>query len=129
MIPFEELASLFNSSLENRNVIRLDFDGAAYLYKLIKSLEKPSCIEIGRLFGGTTRLMLSAGAFTITIDNLSDERIEGSEEYDADLKAWSRTHRLDDMLTILTGDSTSFSCGSTLYLPMFLHSVAKILKF
>jgi len=109
MIPFEDLANLFTCDVQNRGTLRLDFDEAAYVYKLIKSLGRPRCVEIGRLFGGSTRLMLAAGGSVLSIDNLSAKSIGGSNEYDIILNVWAAEHELSERLVIAQEDSREYS--------------------
>lgn len=66
---FEDLNFLFDNS-KKRKIIRLDWDEATYLYKVIKNLNKPLCVEIGRMYGGSTLLMISAcNGKVVSIDN------------------------------------------------------------
>lgn len=108
MIPFEDMVSLFSCDMRNRDTIRMDLDEAAYLYKLIKGMDRPRCVEIGRLFGGSTMLMLAAGADVLSIDDLSAKSIKGSVEYDKVLEDWATRKGLSDRLTIVQGDSRSY---------------------
>jgi hypothetical protein len=57
---FEDLSFLFWSSPLNRRFIRLDFDEAAALYKVVRSIPNAHGIEIGRFNGGSTVLLASA---------------------------------------------------------------------
>jgi len=57
---FEDMAWLFNCSPGNRKIIRMDFDEAAYLYRVTKSLGDCNCLEIGRWQGGSTFLLAAA---------------------------------------------------------------------
>lgn len=66
IIPFKELEFLFNN--KSRHIIRLNYNEAKYLYNLIKSLKSPSCVEIGRLQGGSLLTMAYAGGNIISID-------------------------------------------------------------
>lgn len=71
---FEDLAGLFRPLMTSRKTIQMDFDEAAYLFSLARSL--PSCriLEIGRYRGGSTLLLAVAidGDSKLTsIDNLA----------------------------------------------------------
>jgi len=66
IIPFKELKFLFDNKC--RHVIRINYNEAKYLYELIKSLEYPHCVEIGRLQGGSLLTMAYAGGRVISID-------------------------------------------------------------
>lgn len=57
---FEDLYSLFWTCPLNRGVIRQDFDEAAALFKLVRSLGDPVGVEIGRRHGGSTILLAAA---------------------------------------------------------------------
>ena len=57
---FEDLCFLFWSSPLNRGILRMDLDEASYLFKLVRSLSAPTCVEIGRFKGGSSFLIASA---------------------------------------------------------------------
>lgn len=76
---FEELTFLFNCNNFNRSIIRLDFDEAAYVYKVVRTLSSPTCIEIGRFKGGSTILIGSALMNGILIS------IDVEKRFDSDL--------------------------------------------
>lgn len=57
---FEDLAFLFWSNPINRGILRMDFDEAATMFKIIKTLPHPTGVEIGRLRGGSTILLAVA---------------------------------------------------------------------
>ena len=59
MKNFEELMSLFSSSVENRGIVRLNLLEAAILYKYTKEANG-DVVEIGRKYGGSAILMASA---------------------------------------------------------------------
>lgn len=75
VLPFEELTYLFNCTLDNRGIVRLDFNEAALLYKYVKKC-KGSVLEVGRMFGGSAILMAAAlkeGQRIHTIDMVNTE--------------------------------------------------------
>ena len=59
MTNFEDLAYLFTSSLNNRGIIRQNFNEAALLYKYARLVDG-DIVEIGRHHGGSTILLVSA---------------------------------------------------------------------
>jgi predicted O-methyltransferase YrrM len=65
---FEDCVWLLNSNVLNHGVSRLMLDEAAYLYRLVRSLEKPFVVEIGRYRGGTTFLLAAAGGRVLSLD-------------------------------------------------------------
>ncbi len=71
---FEDLMGLFRPLMTSRKTIQMDFDEAAYLFSLARSL--PSCriLEIGRYRGGSTLLFavaIDANSKLTSIDNLA----------------------------------------------------------
>ena len=70
---FEDLTFLFWTTPLNRNVLMVDFDEAAALYKLVKGLpSNAQGVEIGRMVGGSTVLIAAAlahsGGRLVSID-------------------------------------------------------------
>lgn len=68
---FEDLAFLFESSVLNRGLIRLDLDEAAAVFKTVSELATPRGVEIGRFNGGSTFLLAAAvgeGGKLLSID-------------------------------------------------------------
>ena len=109
---FEDLIWLFTSSYRNRGLIRLDLDEAVYIYKLVKQRDgemyAPFCVDIGRLFGGSTILMAAAGGVVLSIDNLTAKSIKGSDKYDIKLKKTIKDMGLEDSVIIEVGDSSTY---------------------
>ena len=56
---FEHLSWLFTNDHRNRGIIRMDFDEAALLYRMVAQTEGP-ILEIGRRFAGSTVLLAEA---------------------------------------------------------------------
>jgi hypothetical protein len=56
IVSFEDLYFLFNCNNSNRGIVALDFDEAAYLFKIVKKLQNANILEIGRFLGGSTVL-------------------------------------------------------------------------
>lgn len=65
---FEDCHWLFSSNGLNHGLSRLEFDEAAYLFRLARRLDRPTCVEIGRYRGGSTFLLAAAGAEVLSID-------------------------------------------------------------
>lgn len=57
---FEDLSWLFNCNKANRGIVRLNFDEAAHLFSLTRSIKAPRVLEIGRFNGGGTILFATA---------------------------------------------------------------------
>ncbi len=108
---FEDLAWLFTLSRANQGVLRMDFDEAAYLYRLARGLKNARCVEIGRFKGGSTFLLAAAlgkGARIISIDN--QMWMPGLHNDDA-LRKVLRHHGLEDVVEIVVADSTAVKVG------------------
>lgn len=108
---FEDLAFLFWSSPLNRGLIRMDLDEAAYLYKLVKSLESPLCVEIGRFKGGSTFLIAQAlGQGKLVSIDLHRKMMLKSEgaSYDEQLRFALRRFKLADKVELAVADSSTY---------------------
>jgi predicted O-methyltransferase YrrM len=107
---FEDLAFLFANWRGTRWFIDLDLDEAAFLYRLVHSLQAPQCIEIGRLRGGSTFLLasaLTAGGHLTSIDLHLGMGVL-SKSYDEELKGALRTLGWSDRVDLIVGDSRSY---------------------
>ena len=67
---FEDLTWLFSCNEFNRGIVRLNFDEAAYLYKLVKKLKPDRVLEIGRHRGGSVVIIASALAAKAVVDSV-----------------------------------------------------------
>jgi predicted O-methyltransferase YrrM len=65
---FEDCTALLSSNQVNHGVSRLMIAEAAHLYRLVRSLDAPAVVEIGRYRGGTTFLLAAAGGRVLSID-------------------------------------------------------------
>jgi predicted O-methyltransferase YrrM len=65
---FEDCVWLLSSNVLNHGLSRLMIDEAAYLYRLVRLLEAPVVVEIGRYRGGTTLLLATAGGRVLSLD-------------------------------------------------------------
>ena len=57
---FEDLDFLFTSSQLNHGITSLRFDEAAFLFRLVRSLDEATIVELGRFKGGGTFLLAVA---------------------------------------------------------------------
>jgi len=57
---FEDLYGLFFQHQANRGIVMLDIDESATLYRVVKNIQDPKGIEIGRFRGGSTVLLAVA---------------------------------------------------------------------
>jgi protein-L-isoaspartate O-methyltransferase len=91
---FEDLAWLFSGNWMNHRFARLDFDEAAYVYRLIRSLNRPLVAELGRFRGGTTVMLAAAGAHVRSLD-LHPRHREWSAQLEHALEALELRHRVE----------------------------------
>jgi len=106
---FEDLYFLFSCSKKNRGIIRMDFDEATYLFKLVKSLEDPFCVEIGRYRGGSTLLIASAMARGALLSLEAHVGLgEEGERCDAELSIFLSKLSLREKVHLLVADSGSY---------------------
>jgi predicted O-methyltransferase YrrM len=100
---FEDCVGLLSSNQLNHGVSRLMISEAAYLFRLVRSLDEPAVVEIGRFRGGTTLLLAAAGGrvLSLDIDPASTER-------DATLRRALETRGLADRVTLVIGDSRTY---------------------
>ena len=114
---FEDLIFLFNFNVETRGIIRMDLDEAAYLYKVVKTIDKknPLCVEIGRAYGGTTLLLLSAGGAVMSIDDQMNPVFKSKQVVDEMTHRFSvfmDTHKLPKtFLKVQVADSKTYDYG------------------
>lgn len=111
---FEDLHFLFTNCTHNRGIVRLDFDEASYLYKLVRVLNKKQedpieVIEIGTYKGGSTVLLAAAGAHVTSIDNYSSKTFV---EYDydpiEDVKKLISDSKLNANIKLIKADSRNY---------------------
>ncbi|MFC1593798.1 class I SAM-dependent methyltransferase [Candidatus Omnitrophota bacterium] len=108
---FEDLTFLFWSSPLNKGLIRMDMDEAAYLFKLVKSLSEPVCVEIGRFKGGSAFLIASAmnggRLFSLDLHEKMMLREEG-KSYDEEFIHALQKYRLREKVEVVVADSASY---------------------
>lgn len=107
MIPFDQLCDLFKGGYESRGLCRFNLEEAVYLYQAVASIKNPCAVEIGRYFGGLTRILLGAGARVLSIDNHSKDGKEALQ-YDRELTEWAQQRGLKNSLELVVGDSRYF---------------------
>jgi predicted O-methyltransferase YrrM len=108
---FEDLCFLFWVSPLNRGLIRMDLDEAAYIFKLVRSLNEPLCVEIGRFKGGSTFLIASAmnGGKLISLDlHLKMMLKKKGGIYDKELKKSLESAGLRNRVDLIVADSKSY---------------------
>jgi predicted O-methyltransferase YrrM len=105
---FEDLSFLFWSSPLNRRFIRLDFDEAAALYKVVKSIPNAHGIEIGRFKGGSTIMLASAVGPQGRLFSIDTE-----PQDDHALKDILRRTNLLDRVELLIADANEVEHDST----------------
>lgn len=103
---FDDLVWLFSSNPLNHRLARLDLDEAAYLYRLVRSLDSPLVAELGRFRGGTTVLLAAAGAEVVSVDN-HPRQPEWSRELAGALERLGLRERVE----IVEGDTNSHPPG------------------
>lgn len=119
---FHDLSFLFRSWGANRGLILMDFDEAAYLFKIVSACpENSTCVEIGRGSGASTLLMASAlrgnspRLISLDIDSARDETIhQNLKQFGLDSRADLITCKSDNYdnknlnvnLVFIDGDHT-----------------------
>jgi predicted O-methyltransferase YrrM len=114
MIP-KTLNWLFQGETRrNRNVIRCDRDEAEYIYDLVKSLDSPYAVEIGRMLGGSAILMASAGAQVLSLDLHVSKTVEGEKGEVADIALDKKLQELGlrNKVEIIVADSHTYDTTS-----------------
>ena len=120
---FEDLHWLFWSNPANHGLSRLQLDEAAFLYRLVKSLEAPRVAELGRFKGGTTLLLAAAGAHVLSVDSDVLEMIQtsiggdqsGGPIYAASLLEVLRKYGLEAAVELVEGDTRCFKSGDACF--------------
>lgn len=97
---FEDLAWLFTCDNRNRGVIRQNIDEAALLWRAVRRTAGP-ILEVGRMLGGTTVLLVSAAAGRqVTSIDIAPKHHVAAERFFAGVHAASPAQ-----LRLLKGDS------------------------
>jgi predicted O-methyltransferase YrrM len=107
---FEDLSFLFWRTPMNRGILRQDFDEAAALYRLVKSMSNPRGVEIGRYAGGSTILIAAAlcynAGFLTSIDIAPRD--------DEQLLAVLAKLELSDRVDLVVANAATFDLGQPL---------------
>lgn len=108
---FEDLHWLFTCNKTNWGIIGMDLGEAAFLYRLVKSLRRARCLEIGRFKGGSTFLIAAAlddESRLLSVDNHTKltHLFDGSA-LDASLRKALKSCGLDHKVELLVQDSST----------------------
>lgn len=113
---FEELYFLFSCTQLNMGIANLALDEAAYLYKIVKSLNSANLVEIGRFKGGGTFLMAAAmdeNSELLSYDlHVKMKNYFDGEVMDEVLKNALERYGLSERTRIIVGDSSKVDVGS-----------------
>jgi len=109
---FEDLYWLFSSNRLNHGVMRLRIDQAALLYRMVKEMDAPRVIELGRYKGGGAFLLAAAGAHVVTLDN---DALPGQEHYVQELEAALSRFGLREKVEIVMADALSYPAPPEFY--------------
>lgn len=98
---FADMAWLFNCDNRNRGIIRQNFDEAALLWQSVQATKGP-ILEIGRARGGSTALLVTAGAGRpVTSIDVRPNHHPACDRFFADILAAE-----PDRLRLMTADSS-----------------------
>lgn len=115
---FEDIVWLFRPLVTSRKTLQMDFDEAAYLFSLARSLSPCRILEIGRYRGGSTLLLAAAideNSKLTSIDNLTKAGCDDS----ALLKVLGKagfSHKVE----LIIQDSTGVEAGAGSYDIIFI---------
>ena len=97
---FEDLAFLFWNTPLNRGLLRQDFDEAATLFKLVRSIPQARGVEIGRFYGASTFLLAAAVGPRGRVTS-----IDISPPSDAALRRVLNDARMSDRVDLIVADA------------------------
>ena len=97
---FEDLDWLLGSNSANKGLLFLQFDEAAFLFRLVRSRPAAQILEIGRYYGGSAFLFAVAGD-----DNSVVTSIDIAPQNDELLQIALKKSGLAHKVQILVGDS------------------------
>ena len=108
---FEDLAMLFCSEPSNRGLVRLDFDEAVALFKLIRALDAAGRrlrgAEIGRYHGGATVLLAAAMGLNGTLDS-----IDTQPQDDAAIAEVLSVLGLSEIVNLIVANALGYTVGA-----------------
>jgi predicted O-methyltransferase YrrM len=106
VLGFEDVAFLFRSSQLNRGIASLDFDEAAYLWRLARTVGPTTIVELGRYRGGSTFLLAAAMAPAARLVSY-DLHVKGGSGSDDDAELVRALERsgLAGRVDLIVGDS------------------------
>ena len=123
---FEDLDWLLVSNSTNRGLLRMGFDEAAFLFRLVRSQPGAQILEIGRYYGG------SAFLFAVASDhNSMVTSIDIAPQNDELLQIALRKSGLAHKVQLLIGDSRGAEARADFYDLIFVdgdHSYNGVLK-
>lgn len=123
---FEDLYWLFTSTIMNRGILRMDFDEAAYIFKLASSLKNANLLEIGRYEGGSIILLATA------IDkNSKITSIDINPKNDTALKKVLGEAKLDNKVELIIDNANNVKAEPNKYNLIFIdgdHSYQGVKK-
>jgi predicted O-methyltransferase YrrM len=123
---FEDLDWLLASNLTNRGLLRLAFDEAAFLFRLVRSQPAAQILEIGRYYGGSAFLLAVASDHNSMVTS-----IDIAPQNDELLQIALRKSGLADKVQLLVGDSSGGEARVDFYNLIFVdgdHSYEGVLK-
>jgi predicted O-methyltransferase YrrM len=106
---FDDLAFLFASTPLNHGIVSLAVDEAAYLYRIVRGLDRANIAEIGRYKGGSTLLIAAAMDSESTLWSYDLHvklmTVELGPEIDAEIERALERYGLADRVHLIVGDS------------------------
>jgi len=112
---FEDLTWLFSCNKANRGIVRLDFNEAAHLFSLARSVPSARILEIGRFTGGSTILFATAIDETSLITS-----IDISPKNDEILKSVLKKFELENRVELIVNDANEVDSKEEFYDILFI---------
>jgi len=103
---FEDLAFLFSSTILAHGVASMRLDEAAFLYRLVRTEDPATVVEIGRFRGGSTFVFAAAlGRGVVHTYDIETRQGRDGAELDAQLVAALERYGLADRVELHVADS------------------------